>query len=453
MSLDGLFARLSRWVDDGAMGERRGLREAGNEAGDGRERERGDGTGEVQGTTAEPGRGERIIGRTTTLRGLLAGTFSGGNDGNGRQGGLAPNAQLRLSITTPMDVTSGMGAERNAEEEREVVREGRNTDNVRAQSATGEGGLEEAENGIISRRGTHHETLYGAQNIDMGVAREAQMHRQESMISSIDVRQVARSLGSALPFLAMVLVVFVWHHIKAITLIGIGTLVLHRCNRIVAKQATRKSQASRWWTLLGCAVVALSSAGLELHYGFKEDQLHHVFRLQWRASSKTYEFWSVVFDVYLLDTAIRLVSIALNAGFVAIAPVGNTAKIRRMGGILTAMAYVADVPRTVAPIPFWLQYFALSGLPSFFSWFLSGMYVVLKGFRLMEKVSLALQAVRQWRGMSYGLIATKDELAATPVCAICHEEMKLNAGGNLDVADSDEEVDSSTQHFSFRLLD
>ena len=99
--------------------------------------------------------------------------------------------------------------------------------------------LVEAEAGV-SRRFTHEEEM-------SNLAADAERLRLTSStpISSLDVRQVARSMENALPFLILVFIVFFYHHFVPIAMFSLGTTLLHRANGSIQQQVARRGDLKR----------------------------------------------------------------------------------------------------------------------------------------------------------------------------------------------------------------
>jgi hypothetical protein len=288
--------------------------------------------------------------------------------------------------------------------------------------------VEEAESGV-SRRGTFQDTQDDVGNL----AEEAEHFRHTSQISSIDIRQIARSAEAALPFAVLVLIVFLYHHFKSVALFSIGSLALHRCNGAICRQAARKSKAKRR-PLAICAAVMLIAALVIVRCAFGSGQLLRV--LLFHGIPMRTDFWSTAFAVCTADLILRLCLGACKAIIIATMPVDSQARARRRGGLLTAADYCCDVPRTALPVPMWIRYFMDAGMLPFFVIIVSGVYLLLKAAAVLEKTSLASAALRQWRGIGYGIPPTAEELAADPICAICHDNLRspvrLRCGHQFD---------------------
>lgn len=76
------------------------------------------------------------------------------------------------------------------------------------------------------------------------MAASAAHHRltNGSVVSSVDLRQVARSVEKALPFLFLLLLVFVGQHVLQIVALMVVTVVLHRTNAAMRAQVAKKQE-------------------------------------------------------------------------------------------------------------------------------------------------------------------------------------------------------------------
>lgn len=86
------------------------------------------------------------------------------------------------------------------------------------------------------------------------------------------------------------------------------------------------------------------------------------------------------------------------------------------------------------PMPLWLTYFKAAQIASLLSMALSGLYLVVKAANVIEKASLAVSAMSQWRGISYGKLVSLEDLqknahargsgGAPRECPICQDAVK-----------------------------
>ena len=129
----------------------------------------------------------------------------------------------------------------------------------------------------------------------------------------------------------------------------------------------------------------------------------------------------------------RLVLAAAKALVVAGAGVASQPQLRRRGGLLSALDYCAAAVRAVLPAPLWVGYFRAAGLGGAIALALSGLYLLVKAANVLERMTLAGLAVKQWQGAVHGAPPTPAELAAAPAeCSICQDELsapqKLSCG-------------------------
>lgn len=137
------------------------------------------------------------------------------------------------------------------------------------------------------------------------------------------------------------------------------------------------------------------------------------------------QFWSVLFTAGLADLFSRLLVAATKALIIASAPAASQQTLRRRGGMLTALDYLAAALRAVVPAPLWVAYFRHAGLASPISIVLSGIYILFKAANMIERVSLAGVAMAQWQGAVHGAPPTPEELTAgIQECSICQDEFR-----------------------------
>jgi hypothetical protein len=283
----------------------------------------------------------------------------------------------------------------------------------------GFGGLVEAEAGQISRHLTYQDEFS-----DLAADAERLRLTTSTPISTLDVRQIARSIESALPFLLLVLLVFSYHHFKAIVLIGFGTFVLYRCNTAIQLQVARRGDLKRR-RAMSTALVLFLYATLLAAVGLPGGNLMRI--LTFRGSPvSSFEFWSVLFTIAVSDLFSRLIMAALKAGIIAFSRADTQAHCRRRGALLSSLDYCISVHRSMLPAPLWLKYFQNSSLPFFLSMGLSGFYLLAKAANVLEKISLASMAVVHVRGGTHGTVPTSEELSALSrrECAICQDDFR-----------------------------
>jgi hypothetical protein len=300
----------------------------------------------------------------------------------------------------------------------------------------GFGALAEAEAGV-SRHLTHQDEYS-----DLAADAERLRLTTSTPISTLDIRQMARSVETSLPFLLLVLLVFTYHHFKSILIVTFGTFLLYRCNSAIQQQVARRGELHRR-KAASIAVALFLYATILAAVGLPGGTLLRT--LTFRSSSLliNYQFWSILFTIVLADTFSRLILAAFKAGIVAFTRVDTQARCRYRGAVLSSLDYCIAVHRSMLPAPLWLKYFQNSNLPFLLSMGFSGFYLLAKAANVLEKLSLAGMAVAQLRGSTHGTVPTAEELAAAPrECAICQEDVRNPLGlvcGHIFCSDCVEE--------------
>jgi E3 ubiquitin-protein ligase RNFT1 len=280
----------------------------------------------------------------------------------------------------------------------------------------GFGGLAEAEAGE-SRHLTSQDEIS-----DLAADAERLRLTTSTPISTLDIRQIARSVETSLPFLILVLLVFAYHNFKSILLLSFGTAMLYRSNSAIQLQVARRGELKRR-KVVGTSLALFCYAAILAAVGLPGGKLFRIFTF--RGALIDFQFWSVLFTIALTDTFSRLIMAALKAGIVAFSRADTQVRCRRRGALLSSLDYCIAVHRSMLPAPLWLKYFQNSNLPFLLSMSLSGFYLLAKAANVLEKLSLATMAVGQVRGGTHGTAPTAEELAAAPrECAICQDDVR-----------------------------
>lgn len=282
--------------------------------------------------------------------------------------------------------------------------------------------LEEAEAGE-SRRWTQEELEHQSGHVTIASEAERLRLTHSTAISTLDIRQIAQAVESAIPFFLLVLAVFTYHHFWPILMTGCATFSLHRCNEVMQKQVARRNEVQRR-QLVGVALVQASVAGVIASMGLR-GHLSRILIFLGMPLGASNDFWGVLFTVILCDVYLRLVLGSTKALLVAVSDADSQAHCRRRGGLISAIDYCVGVHRTMVPTSLWLKYFQSTQLPWLVAMCLSGLYLVVKATNVLERASLAGQALASWRGASYGTQPTAEELAMAPrECPICQDSLR-----------------------------
>lgn len=259
-----------------------------------------------------------------------------------------------------------------------------------------------------------------------GLAADAERVRltTPNQSATLDVRNIAKVAEATLPYLLIVLIIFVYHHLRAVFLFSTGTWILHRCNRLLKNQVAQRSEIQPRKVLI--SVVTLTLTGLLLAMFGLHGQLLAPLLLFWSTSPDLKQFWPIMFTILLVDLHIRLLLATGKALAVVAAKVDSQGSLRRRTSLLSAMDYVVGGLRVMFPIPLWLRYLFGAGLPWILAILLSIIYSMFKLANVYQSWVLACHAVRSWlKGLSYGRYPTRDELeSAMPDCPICQDRLR-----------------------------
>jgi hypothetical protein len=259
-----------------------------------------------------------------------------------------------------------------------------------------------------------------------GLAADAERVRltTPNQSATLDVRNIAKVAEATLPYLLIVLIVFVYHHLRAVFLFSTGTWILHRCNRLLKNQVAQRSDVQRRKVIVSGMMLTLT--GLLLVMFGLHGRLLAPLLLFWSTSPDLKQFWSIMFTILLVDLYIRLLLATGKALMVVVAKVDSQGSLRRRTSLLSAMDYVVGGLRVMFPVPLWLRYLFGAGLPWLLAILLSIVYSIFKLANVYQSWVLAGHAVRSWlKGLSHGRYPTQEELeSALPDCPICQDRLR-----------------------------
>ena len=257
-----------------------------------------------------------------------------------------------------------------------------------------------------------------------GLAADAERVRltTPNQSTTLDIRNVAKVAEATLPYLIIALTIFVYHHLRAVFLLGAGTWVLHRCNRLFKSQVALRSDIQRKKILISS--IALIFTGFFIAMVGFHGKLLGPFLIFGSAPYK--QFWLVAFTIMLQDLYIRLFLATGKALMIIVAKVDSQENLRRRTGLLSAMDYGFGGLRVMFPIPLWLQYLFGADLPWVLSILLAVLYLIFKLANVYQSWQLAGHAIRSWlRVTLHGWYPTKEELdSISPDCPICQDRLR-----------------------------
>lgn len=236
------------------------------------------------------------MGSLSSQLGSLFRRALGARLGNGRLG----SGQLHLSISSSAQPSIPIIAETETSpfNDNHVAPSNAAANGSAQSSLLPNSALAAAEAGV-SRRYTHEEEM-------SNLAADAERLRLTSStpISSLDMRQVARSAENALPFLILVLIVFLFHHFVPIALLSFGTSLLHRANGSIQQQVARRGDLQRR-RLLSTAVAVVGYAVLLSVTGLK-GQLVRILTLRGASQSPQVRVYQEILVISPLDNTLKI---------------------------------------------------------------------------------------------------------------------------------------------------
>ncbi|KAL3839919.1 hypothetical protein ACJIZ3_024510 [Penstemon smallii] len=259
---------------------------------------------------------------------------------------------------------------------------------------------------------------------DADAAEEAGISNRDSSSSyqRYDIQQAARWIEQALPFVLLLLVVFIRQHLE-----GFGTticiaIVMFKSNEIVRKQTALKNER-RIFFLIGISVLfTLHVFGI--YWWFRNDDL--LYPLLMLPPKAIPPFWQAIFIIMVNDTLVRQAAMVLKCMLLMYFKNSKGRNYRRQGQMLTLVEYLLLLYRALLPAPVWYRFFLNKEYGSLFSSLMTGLYLTFKLTSVVEKVQsfiTALKALSQ-KDIHYGSYATAEQVtAAGDLCAICQEKM------------------------------
>lgn len=250
-------------------------------------------------------------------------------------------------------------------------------------------------------------------------AEAAERHRLNANV--LDIRQLAVSVEKGLPFVVLLLMVFVYQHATGLVIFAWLTFLLYRMNREIRAQVALKAQLQATPLLAALVVTAMT---IPLVYALTwQQQLWRNLVLA-PADPRPAQFWDVLFAVVVGDACVRFMVVVVKLLVMLGTGVESQAVLRRRGHTLTAVEYCGACYRGVLPVPLWYYYLRqLPHVPAFFSTMCSGVYIMLKCTNVYERLAAAGLALRQAAQRSaYGSAPSQEELAeAGNSCPICQD--------------------------------
>ncbi|GAV67765.1 zf-RING_2 domain-containing protein [Cephalotus follicularis] len=244
----------------------------------------------------------------------------------------------------------------------------------------------------------------------------------DSSYQSYDLQLIARWIEQVLPFLLLLLVVFIRQHLQGFFVTISITAVLFKSNDIIRKQTALKGERKVSVLLLISILIMLHVVGI--YYWLGDDDL--LYSLVMFPPKAVPPFWHAVFIIMVNDTMVRQAAMALKCLLLMYYTNGRGHNFRRQGQMLTLVEYSLLLYRALLPTPVWYRFFLNKEYGSLFSSLTTGLYLTFKLTTVVEKVQSFFAAIKALsrKEVHYGSYASTEQInAAGDLCAICQEKM------------------------------
>ena len=221
------------------------------------------------------------------------------------------------------------------------------------------------------------------------------------------------------PFLLLLLLVFISHHFFGLLSFAWLTIVQHKTN------STIKHQIGLWAghernKVVYCVVNLAGTVALT-YIVFGESQLwHRLFFMTPTGSGEYLTIWAAIWTVVVNDIILSMVAMLMKCGvLVTCVSRGMLPGSRRQ--VLTLIESSMALYRLLAPIPVWYFYFS-SGSNTIVATICVGVYLVIKLLTAAERAKHVVFMTKSFlKGDAiYGRFATQEEVTACQDdCSIC----------------------------------
>ena len=336
-----------------------------------------------------------------------AGGVSSGGEG-WRQGLYTTSAEGYLTLGGEERVGVGGIPQETADVPSLPLRERGEAEEEREEEEEGEGDLA----GLSSSAGMGTPRSIGsAHGMEMG----------GEEIPQVELPSFRQLVESGVPFLLLLLAIFMFHHVVGISVsLWLGT-VFYFSNVHLKVHVARRAERSR-------GVLAFILASVLFHVVvvqkvFAGDDLKD--RLLLLPPPESLPLEDIVWALVLNDFCVRFVAIAAKSATALIW--SNWRRTRERGQILSMIELTLNLYRSVLPIPLWYTYFTTQDYGVVLSVLLTTQYIVSKLYLLSEHVALYLDSLLAlYRARNqFSVHATKAQIAEHgDICPICQDDFE-----------------------------
>eukprot|EP00890_Picochlorum_soloecismus_P000255 jgi/Picsp_1/122/NSC_00122-R1_protein len=242
----------------------------------------------------------------------------------------------------------------------------------------------------------------------------------------IDLQQLAQSLDTTLPFLAILICSFIVKNLSQVLCLMLGTFALFRSNATLQEASLQNEDQDS----LGKRQIALLGGLLLAQAIFYTIYIPNGLIMLDTVLSMGYmngiTFGSTLLAVCLSDTTLRLFGAAYKSYILYSATIDSHITYKKRGCKFAVIDTGMMICRVIFPVGLWSSYLIVSsGLPFILAIVGSGTYFLLKVKEVLRHLAQFLLVFDAYRKnkLSVGKSLGPEERTASS-CAICHEECK-----------------------------
>ena len=235
-------------------------------------------------------------------------------------------------------------------------------------------------------------------------------------LESTDVQATARWVEDTMPFLILLLVVFLYRHLISILTFFWLTSMLHSANERMRRQTILKENRSRSQLLMVAGILLLEITAILILQGQPlMGQLQFTRIADFNAAAPALSM--LLWDVLLADLCVRSGLLLLKIALALVAPIGSSRRLKR---VFSAVEAVGFCYRGVLPMPLWFHWLfhaaedMVTGA-TLWSVGCSHLYVGFKLVSLVDRTRKAAMCCRSvlWFVLPMGKYASAEEVMET----------------------------------------
>jgi len=212
-----------------------------------------------------------------------------------------------------------------------------------------------------------------------------------------------------------------YQHFNGILMFLWNTAVLYNMTQIFKKQVNKREHREVYviFGIMGTLLAHIFAT----YFFFREENLWKSLLLI-VSSKETKGIWDIFWIITTNDIMVRFCSMVIKCCiFLAI---GHKPPFKRLATLFTLVETFSQLYRMLLPLPLWFLYFIHENNGQVFSGLISGLYLALKGNRIVDKLKIFGAIFKAWLmgELQYGKYATQEQIMESgDLCAICQEKM------------------------------